>query len=181
MTGLRASCSFDGSCLGFHDAMLVSNLGLDGAGFDVGLTMVTVVSTSKFGSMSSRSISMSSSGILDWLGSVGVEPRRGISLSFELWRLALREMIEVAQDFTFRGLLLCDLRGGVGGALIGNSEGEGSAGEDIGDSESTETDASEVVAPDAAEIEESLSRCSDQKKLRLFWWRDGGLHDEGEA
>lgn len=61
------------------------------------------------------------------------------------------------------------------------SEGHGSAGEDIGDSESTETEASEVVIPDAAEMEESLFRCSDQKKLRFLLWRAGGLLAEGEG
>lgn len=90
-------------------------------------------------------------------------------------------MIEVAQDFIFRGFLLWDLRGGVGGALAQKSEGLGSAGEDIGDSESTETEASDVVTPDAAEMEESLFRCSDQKKLRFLLWRAGGLLAAGEA
>lgn len=82
-------------------------------------------------------------------------------------------MMEVAHDFTFRGLW--DLRGGDCGAFIWMSEGLGSAGEDMGDSESTDTEASEVVAADAAEIEESLLRCSDQKKLRFFAWRAGEL------
>jgi len=125
MMELMTSESTRFSCRGCHDAKSVLILGL-GVGSAVGETMVTEVSSSKFGlkSKSSESDESVSSSSTTASGCSGVDALR---FDFLLCLLFLG-MIEFAQDLTFRGLWLdffdFDLASSTDSAPVGDIRGD---------------------------------------------------------
>lgn len=123
--GLITSESTRFSCRGCHDAKSVLILG-PGTESAVGETMVTEVSSSKFGlkSKSSESDESESSSSITASGCSGVD-----ALRFDfLLCLPFLGMIELAQDLTFRGLWLdffdFDFTPSVGSVSVGDISGD---------------------------------------------------------